>query len=289
MRLLARLGVLALIILTPAWALALPPVWTVRSHDCTVVLFGSVHLLPQGLDWRPPALLAALAQADDVWFEAPMDDVGREAATQAAQSHARLPEGQSLWKLLSARGRDRLRRAEPMLHATAQQLDGLEPWYVDLAISNSLYAAVGAQGSQGVEQQLWAQLPAKAVRRQFETPAEQVEFFADAALEDQVASLEQTLRDMSKADKDYHTLLKAWVAGDLRTLDREVVRPLKAVSPKSYDVLVRQRNARWIAELTRRLERPGHVVVIVGMGHLIGPDGLPARLRALGYDVEGPR
>ena len=25
-----------------------------------------------------------------------------------------------------------------------------------------------------------------------------------------------------------------------------------------------------------------------GMGHLVGPDGLPARLRALGYSVKGP-
>jgi uncharacterized protein YbaP (TraB family) len=28
--------------------------------------------------------------------------------------------------------------------------------------------------------------------------------------------------------------------------------------------------------------------VVVGVGHLIGPDGVPARLRALGYSVTGP-
>jgi hypothetical protein len=31
-----------------------------------------------------------------------------------------------------------------------------------------------------------------------------------------------------------------------------------------------------------------HPVVVVGAGHLIGPQGLPQRLRALGYRVEGP-
>jgi hypothetical protein len=32
----------------------------------------------------------------------------------------------------------------------------------------------------------------------------------------------------------------------------------------------------------------GRTVVVVGVGHLIGPDGVPARLRALGYSVTGP-
>jgi uncharacterized protein YbaP (TraB family) len=32
----------------------------------------------------------------------------------------------------------------------------------------------------------------------------------------------------------------------------------------------------------------GRTVVVVGVGHLIGPGGVPARLRALGYSVTGP-
>ena len=36
-------------------ARAQPPMWIVRSPQATLVLFGSVHLLPAGLDWRPPA------------------------------------------------------------------------------------------------------------------------------------------------------------------------------------------------------------------------------------------
>ncbi len=43
-----------------------------RSHGAVVVLFGSIHLLPAGLDWRPPALDDALARADALWFELPI-------------------------------------------------------------------------------------------------------------------------------------------------------------------------------------------------------------------------
>ena len=44
-----------------------------RDADSEMVIFGSVHVLPPGLDWRPKALDAALAKADDLWFELPID------------------------------------------------------------------------------------------------------------------------------------------------------------------------------------------------------------------------
>ena len=75
-----RLGALAL---TAALGLALwlgagspaqakPPMWIVRSPHATLVLFGSIHLLPAGLDWRPATLDDALARADELWFELPI-------------------------------------------------------------------------------------------------------------------------------------------------------------------------------------------------------------------------
>ena len=65
------LGVLAAALLGAVPALALPPVWTVRDADSDMLLFGSVHMLPAGLAWRPPALDAALKSADDLWLEIP--------------------------------------------------------------------------------------------------------------------------------------------------------------------------------------------------------------------------
>ena len=47
----------ALALLTsPTTAAAEPAVWTIRDTDSTILLFGSVHLLPDGLVWRPAAL-----------------------------------------------------------------------------------------------------------------------------------------------------------------------------------------------------------------------------------------
>ena len=61
----------ALIGLTAGAADARPPVWVVHGPHATVVLFGSVHLLPAGLDWEPERVRTGAAQlgalADEAW------------------------------------------------------------------------------------------------------------------------------------------------------------------------------------------------------------------------------
>jgi len=68
----------------------------------------------------------------------------------------------------------------------------------------------------------------------------------------------------------------------------EALAPLRRVAPTLFRRLVTERNARWAATLDARLKGRGRTVVVVGVGHLIGPEGLPERLRALGYSVKGP-
>src|ERR1700691_211987 len=77
-------------------ALAKPPLWIAHGRHATVVLFGSVHLLPPGRTWRPAELDRALDKASDLWFEIPMDPAADLAANRAALALGLQPAGQSL-------------------------------------------------------------------------------------------------------------------------------------------------------------------------------------------------
>jgi uncharacterized protein YbaP (TraB family) len=139
-----------------------------------------------------------------------------------------------------------------------------------------------------VEQALSAEVPPTAARRAFETPREQIGLLADAPDGEQLASLRQTLTEMEDEPDQYAVLVRAWMAADLASLDHEALEPLRAAVPALFQRLVSERNARWTKALDARLKGHGRTVVVVGAAHLIGPDGLPARLRALGYRVQGP-
>lgn len=285
-----RLGLLALVagLFVAGGAAARPPVWIVRDKDSELVLFGSVHILPPGLDWRPPALTRALSDADDVWFELPIDPATQAQTAQLAAQLGVLGPDQSLLKMLPPAEAERLMRVAASYGADVAVLDRLKPWLADIALSAAAFKKVGADGEDGVEQAVAAAVPPAAQRRAFETAREQIQILSGASQADQIASLSETMKEMEQDPDEYQRLLRAWMAGDLKALDAEALEPLRKASPALFRRLLTDRNVRWTEALDARLKGKGKTVVVVGMGHLIGPGGLPARLRALGYQVEGP-
>jgi uncharacterized protein YbaP (TraB family) len=289
------LAVLALLLalLAPALAWAKPPVWVAHGQGATVTLFGSVHILPRDVDWEPEALERALAEADELWFETPIDPKSILDASRQALADGMLPQSQSLPELLSAEGKARLRRQEDALHLPGFQLERLKPWLAELTIGDAAYARDGATPDQGVERRLADAAP-QAARRAFETPAQQVAMFSGMPEAVQVASLEGTLRDLEEDPNQARRLIDAWLRSDLAALNKEGVEELRRESPAMFKVLLTDRNAAWLRTLVARLNAPpangppARIVVVVGVGHLTGSGGLPELLRRQGIRVDGP-
>lgn len=276
-----------------AWVLAgaaaaAPPVWVVRDHGTTLVLFGSVHLLPAGLDWEPAQLKAAIAKADDIWFEIPIDDSAALEAARAAVAKGMQPPGMTLRAQLPPAEQTLLTRVAGQCGVPAEGLDRLKPWLAEVTLSVAVYRQAGALQEDGVERSLSAAAPPNLKRRAFETPEEQIGYLSQAPLPDQIASLEETLGELEQGASSYERLVAAWERGDTAAIEAEAVGPLKKEAPGVYQALVVDRNKRWVTAINHRLHAPGLAVMVVGVGHLVGPDSVPAMLRAEGLTVEGP-
>jgi uncharacterized protein YbaP (TraB family) len=260
----------------------------VRDADSELLIFGSIHVLPPGLDWRPAALDAALRRAEDLWFEIPLGaEAERDTARLAAELGVLAPDG-SLFRLLAPADAARLARVAQDYGVDRAALDRLEPWLAEIALAGAAYRRAGADAAFGVEQVLNGAATPTAPRRALETAAEQLDIFDQAPMNDQLASLNQTVVELDRNPEAYIALVRAWLAGDVAGLQREAVEPLRQASPRLFQRLVTERNARWTRTLDARLKGRGRTVVVVGVGHLVGEDGLPQRLRALGYSVTGP-
>lgn len=280
--------VLALLFVSPGVAAAKPPVWIVHGARGTLVLFGSIHLLPPGLDWRPTALDDAIGRARALWFELPITAETDNQASALSEARGRLPAGATLTALLTPGDAAKLERVALRVHCSPQGVAQMQPWLAEITLSVAEDALWGASASNGVEEQLQGLAPLQVPRRAFETTSQQIGFLAGAPTDDQVASLNWTLHEIEDDPSTYDRVVKEWLDADLPSLQRDAIEPLKRVSPKLYTRLIAARNHRWVKALRGELRKSGVVVVVVGVGHLVGPDGLPTLLRAQGFNVEGP-
>ncbi|MDP1615911.1 TraB/GumN family protein [Phenylobacterium sp.] len=286
------LGLLALLIAlgacAPQPARAEPAMWIVRDADSEMVLFGSMHLLPPGLPWRPKALDDALARADDLWFELPVDPETEAQAAQLAMRYGALPPGQSLYDQLPPESRERLTRLAALHRLPPNLLDRLKPWFAEVLLASAAFAAAGADVEQGVEKQVSLTAPPGLERRALESAEQQIALFDAVPIDEQWANLIDTLEQLEDDPQGFDRLIAAWMSGDLDALEAEALDPMREAAPGLYRSMVVDRNTAWLELLEARLEGAGRSVVVVGAGHLLGQDGLPERLRALGYEVEGP-
>lgn len=270
-------------------AAAAPPLW--RAHGPTgaeVVLFGSVHVLTEDAQWRTPELEAALAKADQVWFETPFDPASRAEAAILAFERSKAAPGRALSSYLSRSERALLERTAARLGLPMATLETMQPWYVEMLIAVTDLQRIGGRQALGVEEQISASLPPDKQRRAFETTAQQVALFADAPPREQAASLVQSLQELEAEPDAFAKLQQAWTSGDVRFLEREAVAPMKAKAPRLYRRLVTNRNRAWVATIEGLLKGSEQALIVVGVGHLVGPDSVPAMLRRRGFAVEGP-
>src|SRR3990170_5652199 len=59
---------------TSSPAEARPALWQVSDDDTTIYLFGTIHVLPGGVGWRPPALNQVMAESDGLGLETVIED-----------------------------------------------------------------------------------------------------------------------------------------------------------------------------------------------------------------------
>ena len=269
-------------------AVAEPPMWQVKGPAGEVTLFGSVHLLQETTRWKSAELDALLKRADRLMFEIPMDDAAQAAAAGKFQTLGRLPAGETLRPMLSDKGRKQLEAVCAKLGMPAAALDGLQPWLAEVILSVTWFAKAGARTDLGVEQQVAAAAPPSAERAAFESIDDQLTALSGGSRADQVKALEETLDELQTDPDGFARLAEAWARGDVKMIEREGLEELKRDAPGAYGRLVVDRNRRWVKTIEALVQRPGRTFAVVGVGHLVGPDSVPALLRRDGVAVEGP-
>lgn len=278
----------ALFLAVPAAAatVASPSLWHVQGAKGDAYLLGSVHILPPGVQWRSPQIAAAMARADVFVFEVPQDEKSMTQVKTLIAGRAYLPAGQSLRAMLHPAARVQFDEALAASGLPLSAVDHQRPWAAALQMMMAQLARHDFGPDDGIDAKIMAEVAGKEMRY-LETIADQIALLAPDDRQLELEEFEAGLPDLRDAAAEIQPLVDAWSAGDQKKLDELVNGDFEGF-PAVKKALLDDRNVAWTRQIKAMLDEKHTFFITVGAGHLTGPTGVPALLRAAGFRVEGP-
>lgn len=268
---------------------AAPALFVARDADSTLYLYGTIHLRRDGDIWGGPHVEAALAESQEVWTEADLDPAS-ETRGQAEAMRLGMSPDVALSTHLATEEQQRLAALCQRLGIPSSALERMRPWMAALTLSIVPMLQAGYVPQAGVDRAVvaWAREHNRTLRS-FETVEQQVNLFAGFNEAAQVEMLRQSINEAEAGVEYVNALSAAWDRGDIVAMEAQLITEARTTYPSVYQSFYVARNNAWIEVLSRELDGAGVDFVAVGSGHLYGPEGLIAQLRARGVRVERVR
>lgn len=261
-------------------------VWNIGGGTAPMAVCGSIHMLPADAHPLPPAFQRAYEQSEIIVFELLMDEMFQPRALKALQHAMTRPAsgGPGISPELRAR-----------LHAELQSrglppavFDAFQPWAIVQQLALLELQKHGISPAYGVDLH-YTNLAKRDQKERIglETLDQQIGFLQamDASGGDRL--LAASLDQLPQAKTDFDRMLASWRTGDREGLASQMNEFLKT-GPDLDETLLRARNRAWIPKLVELLQGNRPVMVIVGAGHLCGPENVLELLEARGYTVSPP-
>lgn len=266
-----------------------PALWKVTGtrpgQTGTAYMFGTIHILPEDVEWRTPALEAAIADSDRLVIEV----LGLDDTQSAGRIFSRLaisPGQENLEVRIKPSLRDDLDRIIDAANIPKRSLNRMETWAAALSLASAQTRGLGLDSSGGVEKKLAAQFaeagkPIEAL----ETIEGQLGYFDRLPEAQQRQMLTSVVEESGDSQQAFEQLFNAWMTGDVDQIvtltDTGIL-----IDPKTREYLLVLRNQDWAEQLDKRLQKPGTSFIAVGAAHLAGPDAVQATLAERGYKIE---
>ena len=268
-----------------------PALWHLSDEDSDIYIFGTIHILPPELEWRTARIDEAFASADTVYFETATDEAAQQAMQPLVMQLGLNHDGRTLSSMLDEETYARFERVAGSVGLPAANLEPFKPWLASLTVTVTYITTLGHDPSSGVEQILTAEAVAAGQNIDFfETPEQQLHFFADMPEELQVKGLSLGLEQIEDGTvaQMMERMDEIWVNGDTEAMNSLINDDMRDETPEFYEIIIVNRNRIWVGQIEEILAGSGTAFIAVGAGHLAGDDSLIGMLRDRGLEVSGP-
>jgi uncharacterized protein YbaP (TraB family) len=260
--------------------------WSLQTQSNKFYLLGSLHLLKQDAYPLAAAIGSAYADCRKIVFETDIAALQDPAMQAKILQLALYPEGQNLFQNLDGNTRQLLEKKMRAMGLPLEQFGRFKPWFIALTLTTLELQRMGFNPNYGLDVHFFNKARTDAKEIGFLEPAEfQVNLLGKMVKKDQIAFLNQTLKDLEVVNELAADLVKFWQAGNTNELHELLYRSFKDY-PAIHDRLLIQRNKKWVEEIEALMLENKNILFVVGAGHLVGPESVVDLLKKRGYKVK---
>lgn len=256
------------------------PLWRVDSGRGRVWLFGDQATSRR--EWMTPQVASAVDTSSVLWVEVPEDD--DPVANPRLRELGFSPDSD----LADVLGPTRWQRAVSLANSVNVDLSSwrsMRPWLAAQIVDAAFMSISGADAHRpGAVLTARARSNGIKIRSEF-TMDEILDFYASLPRRAELAFADTILARVEAGQTGFRAESEAWLAGDSR-LCEAYMEDIRSRSGVLADVIGRQRNQEWVARVESALTAGEVHFVLVGFGHLAGPDRIQVHLEASGLEVE---
>jgi len=248
-------------------------------------LGGTCHVLRPSDFPLPAEFDRAYADSEVLVFEIDPARMEDPAVAMRLMTESRYTDGRTLKTVLSEEAYAALAEQGKESGLPIEVLNGLKPGMAVMMLTLQELTKIGVT-QEGVDM-----IYAKRAReddkplRSLETVEFQIDLITSIGEGLESEFVLYGLKDLHQIGALFDELIRAWRDGDNAALEKFFVDDMRAF-PEVYEALLADRNENWMTKLTPMLATPETEFVLVGAGHLPGPDGLLRAFRAMGCEVE---
>lgn len=281
MRVLIHFGLF--ILLTVSQITLAASVWQVSKGDKSFYLAGTVHLLSESDFPLPAAFDTAFNASNHLIFETDLAALTSPQGMTLLMSQNTYKPGQNLQQVLSAEVYQQLKEVAIQRQWPITSIEQFKPAFAAMMLTTLELQRLGA-AADGVDMhyQKLALQQQKTVSG-LETLDEHLAVMTTLNEIDADTVIQSTLKDLDQLETMLVQMKAAWRSGNTEQLAELFISELENY-PAIYDALLIKRNHAWLNTLNN-LEQ-SDVMVLVGVLHMVGKDGLLTLLTEQGYSIK---
>ncbi|AJQ94452.1 TraB/GumN family protein [Gynuella sunshinyii] len=258
--------------------------WKAEKDGQVIYLCGSVHVAKPDFYPMPDWTYEALKSSDVLILE--VASLSDSSNKQIFKQMSKLPEGQEIYDLLDD---ETIKLATDLGNEYGIPLEFFryqQPWSFVTSLTMAQVIKLGYQPQFGIDIHFSGKAREYGIPIDgFETAMEQYRMLQQIYTMDHAVHVKESLLELKDVAGQMDQLEQSWLDSNADHL-AELLNQSFGDSAEVEEVMLLNRNQRWMEQLSERFKHQKQIFIVVGAGHVVGKGSLTELLKQAGFSIE---